>query len=58
MATSRSSRESRARYTSPMLPAPSGEIISYWLSLVPGTRDIFAAIIVPGEKGPYQLLIR
>ena len=29
MATSRSSRESRARYTSPMPPAPSGERISY-----------------------------
>src|SRR3974390_898077 len=40
MATSRSSRESRARYTSPMLPAPRGERISYWLSFVPGGRGI------------------
>src|SRR5215472_1048230 len=35
MATLRSSRISRARYTSPMPPAPSGDWISYGPSFVP-----------------------
>src|SRR5258706_5449815 len=38
MATSRSSRVSRARYTSPMPPAPSAESISYGPMRVPGAR--------------------
>src|SRR6185369_3144814 len=38
-ATSRSSFESRARYTSPMPPAPSGEKISYRPSRVPAGSD-------------------
>src|SRR5258705_500953 len=38
MATSRSSRVSRARYTSPMPPAPSAESISYGPMRVPGVR--------------------
>jgi hypothetical protein len=33
-----------------MLPAPSGEMTSYWLSLVPGAKDILAAIIIPVEN--------
>src|SRR5579862_3820981 len=35
IATSRPSRVSRARYTSPMPPAPTGDVISYGPSLVP-----------------------
>src|SRR5207248_10395770 len=35
MATSRPSRVSRARYTSPMPPAPSGDAISYGPNFVP-----------------------
>src|SRR6185436_17388208 len=38
MATSRPSRVSRARYTSPMPPAPRGATISYGPSRVPGVR--------------------
>src|SRR5262245_36835398 len=44
IATSRPSRESRARYTSPIPPAPSGATISYAPSLAPevsGTRTIY-----------------
>jgi hypothetical protein len=40
IATVRSRRVSRARYTSPMPPAPSGETISYGPSLVPEARGI------------------
>jgi hypothetical protein len=40
MATVRSSRVSRARYTSPIPPAPSGPTISYGPSLVPCDRPI------------------
>src|SRR6202011_3804775 len=41
-ATLRPSRVSRARYTSPMPPAPSGAMISYGPSLVPGVKAILA----------------
>src|ERR1700722_3779768 len=40
MATSRRRRESRARYTSPLPPAPKRETISYGPSLVPEARFI------------------
>jgi hypothetical protein len=39
-ATSRPSRESRARYTSPIPPAPREERISYGSSFVPGVSVI------------------
>src|SRR5580700_5834102 len=42
IATSRLSRASRARYTSPMPPAPTGDTISYGPSFVPGVRAIRA----------------
>src|SRR3954454_2583744 len=45
IATVRSSRVSRARYTSPMPPAPSGATISYGPSFVPDVSGIDAAII-------------
>src|SRR5215472_2846771 len=41
-ATSRPRRVSRARYTSPIPPAPSGESISYGPSLVPEVSPISA----------------
>src|SRR5437899_5375567 len=41
-ATSRSRRESWARYTSPSPPAPSGDWISYGPSFVPEARGIRA----------------
>src|SRR6267154_465277 len=47
MATVRSSRASRARYTSPIPPAPSGAMISYGPSFVP------AASVIGG--GDYNL---
>src|SRR5579864_692199 len=40
IATSRPSRVSRARYTSPMPPAPMSARISYGPSLVPAGRDM------------------
>jgi serine/threonine protein kinase len=40
IATSRFSRKSRARYTSPMAPAPRGERISYCPSIMPEVRTI------------------
>src|SRR5438132_12548147 len=40
IATSRPSRVSRARYTSPIPPAPSGPEISYGPSREPGSRRI------------------
>jgi hypothetical protein len=42
MATSRESRVSFARYTSPIPPAPSEATISYGPSLVPEVRAIAA----------------
>src|SRR5271170_3878256 len=42
IATSRLSRASRARYTSPMPPAPTADTISYGPSFVPGVRAIRA----------------
>src|ERR1700733_7592456 len=42
IATSRLSRASRARYTSPMPPAPTADTISYGPSFVPGARAIRA----------------
>src|SRR4029077_19896643 len=42
IATVRSRRVSRARYTSPIPPAPSGETISYGPSLLPRARAIIA----------------
>src|SRR5713101_2876751 len=48
-ATSRSRRVSRARYTSPMPPAPSGRWISYGPSLVPefSTKPLVSHAISP-----------
>ena len=43
MATSRCRRESRARYTSPIPPAPSGDRISYGPSFEPEVRTIPAS---------------
>jgi hypothetical protein len=43
MATKRFSRVSRARYTSPMPPAPRAVTISYGPSLVPADRSITGA---------------
>src|SRR6476469_3892269 len=40
MATERSRRVSRARYTSPIPPAPIGETISYGPSLAPGANGM------------------
>src|SRR5215472_135941 len=40
IATSRSNRVSRARYTSPIPPAPRGERISYCPRIAPGARVI------------------
>src|SRR5262249_9916663 len=42
MATVRSRRVSRARYTSPMPPAPIGETISYGPNPVPEAKAIFS----------------
>ncbi len=44
IATSRFSRSSRARYTSPMPPAPTEETISYGPSREPALRDTLAEI--------------
>ena len=52
MATVRSNRVSRARYTSPIPPAPSGPTISYGPSFDPEVSVIIAGIIAsetPGE---------
>src|SRR5882762_2468927 len=49
IATPRSKRASRARYTSPIPPAPSSSTISYGPSLVPEVRAIAHAIIFPGK---------
>ena len=49
MATSRPSRGSRARYTSPIPPAPSGAMISYGPSFVPEVRAIRARHYIPNE---------
>src|SRR5271154_95568 len=51
MATSRFNRVSRARYTSPMPPAPSGDWISYGPSLVPTVRVICARNYSLPRKG-------
>jgi hypothetical protein len=42
MATTRSSRVSRARYTSPMPPVPRGDTISYGPSLEPEAKGTVA----------------
>ena len=47
MATVRSKRVSRARYTSPMPPTPTTEVISYGPSLLPVAKDTVAEIIAP-----------
>src|SRR6267142_1042424 len=49
IATLRSKRASRARYTSPIPPAPSSSIISYGPSFVPEGRAIAHGIIFPGK---------
>src|ERR1700693_3888692 len=51
IATVRSSRVSRARYTSPIPPAPIAETISYGPSREPAFRDTLAEII--GRSCPY-----
>src|SRR5882762_1777961 len=50
-ATVRSSRVSRARYTSPIAPAPSGATISYGPRRVPGNRVMRAGESYPRD-GP------
>src|SRR5215475_14401897 len=49
-ATSRPSLRSRARYTSPMPPAPSGERISYGPSLVPADKLMVLVIISEAQE--------
>lgn len=53
MATSRPNRESRARYTSPMPPAPSGETISYGPTLVPEEIPILASHYSPRNNAAF-----
>ena len=50
IATSRSSRVSRARYTSPMPPAPRAETISYGPKRAPGMRATGIAVDYMGGK--------
>src|SRR3954468_20038198 len=57
IATVRSSRVSRARYTSPIPPAPSGATISYGPSFVPDVSGIDAAII-PARLSTFARLPR
>ena len=52
MATSRSSRVSRARYTSPIPPAPRAERISNGPSRVPEARATGALRIIRGAESP------
>src|SRR5678815_1285234 len=56
IATSRPSFVSRARYTSPMPPAPSGAPSSYWPNRVPGwigmTRQHSSESIPRGGSAP------
>src|SRR5438874_1343010 len=54
MATMRSSRVSRARYTSPMPPAPIGEMISYGPSRVEGWRDTAVACSLPHQSAVWN----
>src|SRR5712691_10453389 len=51
IATSRPSRGSRARYTSPIPPAPSGARTSYGPSFVPEARAIPARHYIPNKRG-------
>jgi len=53
-ATSRPSLASRARYTSPIPPAPSGATISYGPSFVPAVRAIRAGNYIP-KNAPFTL---
>src|SRR5215469_2405910 len=57
MATVRSSRVSRARYTSPIPPAPNGATISYGPSRVLRLSGISGPIINPGNGPGVQPLI-
>ncbi len=50
MATVRSRRMSRARYTSPMPPAPSGDWISYGPSFIPEVRAMGGRHYMPPLK--------
>src|SRR5262245_45077095 len=50
MATSRESRVSRARQTSPIPPAPRGERISYGFSREPGVRAIRLGKVYASER--------
>jgi hypothetical protein len=53
MATSRPSRVSRARYTSPIPPAPTGETISYGPSRAPAASVKFPTAyrkLLPGDR--------
>src|SRR3974390_2409446 len=54
MATVRSRRVSRARYTSPMPPAPSADTTSYGPKRVPATR----VILTPGATSVHSSLLR
>src|SRR5262245_12922307 len=49
IATSRPSAASRARYTSPMPPAPSGATISYTPSFVPAVSGMRGALFLGGR---------
>src|SRR5271163_5082289 len=55
IATARSSFTSRARYTSPMPPAPSGAWISYGPKFVPELRVIRRCGLYP-QRQPLRLL--
>src|ERR1700723_2403761 len=52
IATSRLSRVSLARNTSPIPPAPSGEMISYGPNWVPGARGIMDRDYNPEKRCP------
>src|SRR6516162_8007792 len=56
MATVRSSRVSRARYTSPIPPAPSGARISWGPSRVAGASAMIGCDYTPGEIHPCSIL--
>src|SRR5579862_5021314 len=54
-ATSRPRRASRARYTSPMPPAPMSATISYGPNLVPGARAISAPHYSPSRVALWRV---
>lgn len=56
MATVRWSRVSRARYTSPVPPAPSGDWISYGPSFVPVVSPMRAELYATGWDNEFAAL--